>query len=43
MCVSKREGQGSFLQLQVSEMSERNRFKIGAKLAVSLNMGKNLC
>ena len=40
MCVSKREGHGSFLQLQGSVNIS---LKTGVKCAASLNMGKNIC
>ena len=43
MCVSKSEGQGSFLGFKGSEMSENISLKMGVKFAASLNMGKNLC
>ena len=41
MCVSKSEGNGFFLRLQVNEMNEKMSFKKGVKFAASFHMGKN--
>ena len=44
MCLLKSEGQGSFCgyKVQVSEMSEMNLLKMGAKFGISLNIRENL-
>ena len=40
MCVSKSEGNGSFIWLQMNEMNEKISFKMGMKFAASVYIGK---
>ena len=41
MCVSKSEGYGSLLRLQVNEMNQKMSFKMGVKFAAPFCMVRN--